>query len=133
MQNLDRLSATGLPVFDLNSEHLDQKDWSKSPLGPREKWPDALRCLVNSCVLPMPHCAAVFWGERLTAVHNLAWEKARGDKDGQGTISEEAYGGEALGTLLKSFRGRTVKVGKHRWQPDNTRPAANALQLPASS
>ncbi|KAH7386991.1 hypothetical protein DE146DRAFT_680816 [Phaeosphaeria sp. MPI-PUGE-AT-0046c] len=110
MQNLDRLSATGLPVFDLNTEHLDQKDWSKTPLGPREKWPPALRCLVSSCVLPMPHCAAIFWGERLTAVHNLAWEKARGGKDGQGTVSEEAYGGEAMGTLLKSLRGRTVKV-----------------------
>lgn len=27
MEDLDKLSATGLPVFDLNSEHLDQKDW----------------------------------------------------------------------------------------------------------
>lgn len=133
MQNLDRLSATGLPVFDLNSEHLDQKDWSRSPLGSREKWPVALQCLVNSCILPMPHCAAIFWGERLTAVHNLAWEKARGDKDGQGTVSEEAYGDEALGTLLKSFRGRTVKVGKHRQLPDIPKPPANAHQPPASS
>jgi hypothetical protein len=27
MENLDKLSATGLPVFDLNLEHLEQKDW----------------------------------------------------------------------------------------------------------
>jgi hypothetical protein len=27
MQNLDKLTAAGLPVFDLNSEHLDHKDW----------------------------------------------------------------------------------------------------------
>jgi len=27
MENLDNLSAAGLSVFDLNSEHLDDKDW----------------------------------------------------------------------------------------------------------
>jgi hypothetical protein len=27
MENLDKLSATGLPVFDLNEENLDGKDW----------------------------------------------------------------------------------------------------------
>ncbi|KAH5157101.1 hypothetical protein HBH69_082310 [Parastagonospora nodorum] len=110
MQNLDKLSATGLPVFDLNSEHLDERDWSKSPLGPRDTWPSSLQCLVNSCILPMPHCAAIFWGERLAVVHNLAWQKARGDLDGQGSTGENSYGGEAMGTLSKVLRGRTVKV-----------------------
>jgi len=27
MENLDKLSATGLPVFDLNKENLVRKDW----------------------------------------------------------------------------------------------------------
>lgn len=27
MQNLDKLTGTGLPIFDLNSEHLDANDW----------------------------------------------------------------------------------------------------------
>lgn len=27
MENLDQLSATGLPVFDLNEENLQRKDW----------------------------------------------------------------------------------------------------------
>ena len=31
MENLDKLSATGLPVFDLNQEHLDQNDWWDDP------------------------------------------------------------------------------------------------------
>jgi hypothetical protein len=62
----------------------------------------------------MPHCAAIFWGDRLTVVHNLAWGKARGDLDGQGTVSHDTYSGEAMGTLTKVLRGRTVKVGKHR-------------------
>ncbi|KAL5119046.1 hypothetical protein ACEQ8H_002970 [Pleosporales sp. CAS-2024a] len=110
MQNLDRLSATGLPVFDLNREHLDHKDWSQSPLGPRDQWPPALQCLVNSCVLPMPHCSAIFWGDDLAIVHNLAWQKARGERDGQGSTGGDSYGSEAMGTLSKVLRGRTVKV-----------------------
>jgi hypothetical protein len=62
----------------------------------------------------MPHCAAIFWGESLTVVHNLAWGKARGELDGQGTSSHDTYSDEAMGTLAKVLRGRTVKVGKHR-------------------
>jgi len=27
MENLDKLTAAGLPIFDLNTEHLEQKDW----------------------------------------------------------------------------------------------------------
>ena len=27
MENLDKLTAAGLPVFDMNQEHLDHKDW----------------------------------------------------------------------------------------------------------
>jgi len=27
MENLDKLSATGLPIFDLNEENLKRKDW----------------------------------------------------------------------------------------------------------
>ncbi|KAI8940731.1 hypothetical protein NX059_001996 [Plenodomus lindquistii] len=126
MENLDRLSATGLPVFDLNQENLDSSDWSQSPIGPRESWPTTLACLVNTCVLPMPHCAAIFWGDDLTVVHNLAWGKARGDLDGQGTRAHDSYAHEALGTLRTVLRGRTVKVGKHhRSTSRRTRPGTD--------
>jgi hypothetical protein len=27
MEDLDKLSATGLPIFGLNTEHLEQHDW----------------------------------------------------------------------------------------------------------
>jgi len=64
--------------------------------------------------MPLPHCAAIFWGDRLTVVHNLAWQKARGRLDGQGTTGHDSYSGEAIGALTKVLRGRTVKVGKHR-------------------
>ncbi|KAL6708235.1 hypothetical protein ACN47E_003419 [Coniothyrium glycines] len=118
MENLDKLTAAGLPVFDLNSEALSKKDWSETPLGPRKKWPLSLKCLVNSCVLPMPHCTAIFWGAEQTVIHNLAWEKARGGLDGQAESARSSYGEEALGTLRTVLRGRTVKVAARYFLKD---------------
>lgn len=85
---------------------------SQTPLGPRDSWPTALTCLVNSCILPIPHCAAIFWGKDLCIVHNLAWGKARGGLDGQGTSANDTYSHEALSALRSTIRGRTVKVGE---------------------
>jgi hypothetical protein len=96
---------------------------SQTALGTRDNWPSALKVLVNSCILPVPHCAAIFWGEKLSVVHNLAWGKARGSLDGQGTTGHVNYGGEALSALSKSLRGRTIKVGKHR-------PVSIAMRAP---
>ncbi|KAF2026636.1 putative histidine kinase HHK12p [Setomelanomma holmii] len=110
MENLDKLTAAGLPVYDCNVENLDRKDWSQSAIGPQDKWPSSLKCLVSSCILPMTHCAAIFWGEDLTIVHNLAWARARADLDGLGTVAHKSYSEEALGALAKVLRGRTVKV-----------------------
>ncbi len=117
MKSLDKLFATGLPVFDLNQEHVDSRDWSQTPLGPRDAWTPTLKCLVNSCVLPMPHCAALFWGHDLVVIGNLAWERARGNFDGQAVRASDSYGNEALSTLRVVLRGRSVKVGKHENTP----------------
>ncbi|PVI02789.1 putative histidine kinase HHK12p [Periconia macrospinosa] len=110
MENLDRLTTAGVGIFDLNSEYLSRKDWSQSSLGTRDEWPHTLTTLVNSCLLPVPHPAAIFWGSDLTIVHNLAWGKARGDLDGQGTKAHDSYSEEALSALSVATRGRTIKV-----------------------
>jgi len=81
----------------------------------------------------MPHCAAVFWGDKLAVVHNLAWGKARGDLDGQGSSGHESHGGEALSSLAKVLRGRTVKVGKHRPPLALDVPQPDPRQLRATS
>ncbi|KAF1971759.1 putative histidine kinase HHK12p [Bimuria novae-zelandiae CBS 107.79] len=110
MDNLDKLTAAGLPIYDLNRENLERKDWTKTKLGKRDGWPTALKTLVNSCILPIPHCAAIFWGDGLSIVQNLAWEKARADLDGLGTCADESYSEEALAALRAAVRGRTCKV-----------------------
>ncbi|KAF2630276.1 two component histidine kinase 1 [Macroventuria anomochaeta] len=96
--------------FDVNSEAIEAVDWSKTPIGPRESWSPALKCLVNSCVLPMTHCCAIFWGSELTVVANTAWTKARGELGGQGTSALRSYTAEALSILQRVVRGTTVKV-----------------------
>lgn len=118
--------------FDVNSEAIGSVDWyvrrlvrspslracrSKTPIGPRDSWSPALKCLVNSCVLPMSHCAAIFWGSELTVIANTAWKKARGELDGQGKSALRSYKAEALSTLQRVVRGRTVKVGEDHALP----------------
>ncbi|KAF1953152.1 two component histidine kinase 1 [Byssothecium circinans] len=123
MENLDKLTKTGISIYDLNSENVSAKDFAETPLGPREKWPVALRCLVHSCVLPIPHAAAIFWGSELVIVHNLAWGKASGNLDGQGCKAYGSYSDAALSSLKTAIRGRTVKVASRFFfeeSPDNS-------------
>ena len=65
----------------------------------------------------MSHCTAIFWGSELTVIANVAWERARGSLDGQGTSALRTYKAEALSTLQRVVRGRTVKVGKSQALP----------------
>ncbi|KAF2004483.1 two component histidine kinase 1 [Amniculicola lignicola CBS 123094] len=111
MENIDEMEV-GLPVYDLNRENLNRTDWAATPLGPRQSWPLALKVLVSTCVLPVPHCAAIFWGEDFHIVHNLAWGKGTASFDMQGSPADThgELSGEALRSLRAAARGRTVKV-----------------------
>ncbi|KAF2446221.1 two component histidine kinase 1 [Karstenula rhodostoma CBS 690.94] len=129
MENLDKLTAAGLPVYDLNLENLDRKDWTNSSLGKRDTWPTALKVLTNSCILPIPHCAAVFWGHDLSVVYNLAWGKARDDLDGLGMRAGDSYAEEALSALRSAVRGRTCKVAARFFFPDSDERHGDAQVL----
>ncbi|KAF2012779.1 two component histidine kinase 1 [Aaosphaeria arxii CBS 175.79] len=129
MENLDKLTAAGLPVYDLNAENIDRKDWSQTPLGPRSEWPASLQCLVSSFLLPIPHCAAIFWGDGLSIIHNLAWGKATGDLDGQGRRADDSYPNEVLTALHSAVRGRTVKVASRAFFDKNVEHAPDSTVL----
>ncbi|KAF2490623.1 hypothetical protein BU16DRAFT_566632 [Lophium mytilinum] len=117
MENLDRLTVAGCSLYDLNSEYLDQTDWSQTPLGLREDWSQTLTCYVN-LITTFPHPACVFWGDNLALVHNLAWGKATGNLDGQGIRAHDGFEGEALGCIKTSVRGHTVKVASRFFLPN---------------
>ena len=53
-------------------------DWSRSPLGPPESWPDALKSAVSSCLstrFPM----VIWWGPQLIMLYNDAWQPILGE------------------------------------------------------
>ncbi|KAI9687088.1 MAG: hypothetical protein M1822_002498 [Bathelium mastoideum] len=128
MENLDKLTNAGCPLFDLNHEYLEQTDWSKRAVGPRDSWPVALRCYVQ-LISALPQPAAIFWGDTLANVHNLAWRKASADDTIQGVDAADCFSGEALGSLWSSVRGRTVKVAGKTFLPTTPDHDTNAPLL----
>lgn len=54
-------------------------DWSKTPLGPREAWPERLRLAV-SIIEHSPAPMAVYWGRQLHLIFNDAWGERIGDR-----------------------------------------------------
>ncbi|WOO83027.1 Sensor histidine kinase TmoS [Vanrija pseudolonga] len=60
----------GTPHRSQNVEKLiETLDWSKTPLGPREGWPESLTSILTLIMnYPIPAC--VWWGEELTMIYN---------------------------------------------------------------
>ncbi|TDT43728.1 PAS domain S-box-containing protein [Maribacter spongiicola] len=60
---------------------MREKDWSMTPLGPPEEWPQSLRTTLNillNCPFPM----FLFWGKKLKGFYNDAYRPSLG-KDGK--------------------------------------------------
>ncbi|HEY6916843.1 MAG TPA: HWE histidine kinase domain-containing protein [Allosphingosinicella sp.] len=69
-------------------ERIGRFDWAATPLGPRDKWPAALRFAVNLCEhssMPM----AVYWGPDLRLLYNDAWAPFAGNRH-PGVLGEPA-------------------------------------------
>nr|XP_019044826.1 hypothetical protein I302_06740 [Kwoniella bestiolae CBS 10118]OCF23756.1 hypothetical protein I302_06740 [Kwoniella bestiolae CBS 10118] len=60
------------PIADVH-DLMDSTDWSKTPLGPREQWPQSLKTIVVSLVLHYPHQCCLWWGPELTLIYNEAY------------------------------------------------------------
>ena len=54
-------------------------DWSKTPLGPVETWPQSLRSLL-SMLLPSKAQIILFWGPEFTVFYNDAYRPVFGAK-----------------------------------------------------
>ncbi|WVF67557.1 hypothetical protein IAT40_002314 [Kwoniella sp. CBS 6097] len=50
---------------------FENMDWNKTPLGPRESWPQSLKTLV-SVLFAYPTPACIWWGPELTIIYNQA-------------------------------------------------------------
>ncbi|WP_116811393.1 ATP-binding protein [Steroidobacter cummioxidans] len=73
-------APSDLPTFNNGSELgrlVSAFDWSNTPLGPLERWPQSLRTAVN-LVLDSRHPMWMSWGPRATFIYNDAYVQVLG-------------------------------------------------------
>ncbi|MGY2398371.1 GAF domain-containing protein [Pseudomonas sp. SDO5271_S396] len=61
------------------AERVRQHDWSNTPLGPLEQWPDVLKTTVALC-FASSFPQSIVWGPQLTMLYNDAFIPILGDK-----------------------------------------------------
>ena len=61
---------------------MRQRDWSQTPLGPAERWPQALKTAVR-IMLTSRQAMFVWWGDELINLYNDAYRSIVGGKHPQ--------------------------------------------------
>ncbi|BCA28554.1 hybrid sensor histidine kinase/response regulator [Metapseudomonas otitidis] len=105
------------------SQQVRQHDWSRTPLGPIEHWPEALRISVDTILSSHFPCCLV-WGPQRISIYNDGFVPILGNKhaplgrpfddiwreawDSIGPIAERAYQGQA--TFIEDF---PVELDRH--------------------
>lgn len=93
-------------------------DWSKSPLGPIENWPQSLRSAL-SILLPSKAQIILTWGDQFTIFYNDAYRPVFGEKHPHalGKPMSEAWGELWSVGLSQLFEG-VVNTGEAYWAQD---------------
>jgi signal transduction histidine kinase len=91
------------------------KDWSATPLGPAEGWPQSLRSAV-SILLPSKAQIALFWGPELITLYNDAYRPVFGGKHPHalGLPIREAWS-ELWRAGLRELFDNVVRTGEAFW------------------
>ena len=93
-------------------------DWSKTPLGPIESWPQSLRSAV-SILLPSKAQIAMFWGPDLTTLYNDAYRPVLGEKHpGALGLPVREVWSELWDTGLRSLFEGVLETGEAFWASD---------------
>ncbi|KAK4888991.1 hypothetical protein LTR27_012167 [Elasticomyces elasticus] len=81
--------------------------WEDSPLGPPNRWPDAVQAfslMISSFVYP----AAIFWGEEFVLLHNEQWTQV-GPVDQQGQRQRGNLSAHPFNALSSALHGGQPK------------------------
>lgn len=106
--------AGGGEIGDL----IRARDWSASPLGPLEAWPDALKTALG-IMLASPGPVAILWGPERIQLYNDAYIPIAAQRHpealGQAARRNwsEVYGTFLAPVLDRVFAGETVQVDEH--------------------
>ncbi len=97
------------------------KDWSETPFGPLERWPQSLRSAV-SIMLNSRYPIALYWGPELALLYNDAWSPIPGGKHpwALGRPGKEVWPEiwDRIGPLYDNVR----RTGEGVWQEDELLP-----------
>ncbi len=109
-------------------ELIRSMDWSKTPLGPMESWPQSLRSAV-SILLPSKAQIVLFWGPDLIALYNDAYSPVLGIKHpwALGRPARECWSeiwDDLLGPLFENVTKR--RISTFRMIPSGMRAARSA-------
>jgi signal transduction histidine kinase len=93
-------------------------DWSQTPLGPPERWPQSLRSTV-SMLLPSKAQIVLFWGTEFVVLYNDAYRPVFGAKHPQalGLPGSRAWS-EIWDTQLRGLLEGVVRTGEAFWAQD---------------
>jgi signal transduction histidine kinase/DNA-binding response OmpR family regulator len=98
-------------------------DWTDTPLGPPEGWPQSLRTAVSIC-LQSRFPILIWWGPHLVKIYNDAYRPILGDKHprAMGQAGRECWAEiwDIIGPMLASVRER----GEATWSEDQMLPLA---------
>src|SRR5262249_18979501 len=98
-------------------ERIRACNWSRTPLGAPDTWPQSLRSVV-SMLLPSKAQIILFWGPEFTVFYNDAYRPVFGAKhpDALGRPGREAWS-EVWGMLHELLAG-VVRTGEAFWAKD---------------
>ena len=93
-------------------------DWSSTPLGPVDAWPQSLRSVV-SMLLPSKAQIVLFWGPEFTVLYNDAYRPVFGAKHPRalGQPGREAWS-EIWDAVLHDLLAGVVRTGEAFWGKD---------------
>jgi PAS domain S-box-containing protein len=117
-QSVDRSGLTFLAGGGEMGGRMREMDWSKTPVGPPEHWPQSLRSTV-SMLLPSKAQIILFWGPECVVFYNDAYRPVFGGKHPQalGLPGREAWS-EIWDSQLHQLLAGVVQTGEAFWARD---------------
>lgn len=96
---------------------IRELDWSKTPIGPRESWPQSLRTAV-SILVDSRYPMFVFWGPHLVKIYNDSYRPVTGDKHpwALGRPGPEVW--PEIWDTIGPMVDKVVKEGQATWSDD---------------
>jgi PAS domain S-box-containing protein len=119
----ETVDGKGWPAGDSSmAARIRTHDWSRTALGPIDRWPSGLRTAV-AMILDHPMPMAVHWGEELVQIYNDAYAALIAPKDAS-ALGQPLYGFWPELRHLTEPMMETAKAGKATLVTDGHYPAA---------